>query len=96
MNEEKNLELTPEQLDAVAGGLDVYTSLRTVEAIESAPFVEELKAKIAEGKQRGYDPNNNKHMVHLADQLNKIAKNNCYSIILPAAKRFIDKYWPLV
>ena len=96
MNEEKkDLELTQEQLDAVAGGGPSDIRLRSLEELESAPFFEEMKDLLRRFRN-SRDLNNADQMHELVLHLGVIVRKNKYFMSEELSMEFIEKYLHLV
>ena len=93
--EKKDLELTQEQLDAVAGGGPGDIRLRSLEELESAPFFEEMKDLLRRFRN-GNDLNNADQMHELVLHLGVIVRKNHYFMNEELSLEFIEKYRYLV
>ena len=93
--EKKDLELTQEQLDAVAGGGPSDIRLRSLEELESAPFFEEMKDLLRRFRNAN-DLNNADQMHELVLHLGVIVRKNHYFMSEELSMEFIEKYRYLV
>ena len=93
--EKKGLELTQEQLDAVAGGGPSDIRLRSLEELESAPFFEEMKDLLRRFRNVN-DLNNADQMHELVLHLGVIVRKNHYFMNEELSLEFIEKYRYLV
>jgi len=94
-DEKKDLELTQEQLDAVAGGGPSDIRLRSLEELESAPFFEEMKDLLRRFRNAN-DLNNADQMHELVLHLGVIVRKNHYFMSEELSMEFIEKYRYLV
>ncbi|MBQ4309063.1 MAG: hypothetical protein II772_04990 [Lachnospiraceae bacterium] len=94
-DEKKDLELTQEQLDAVAGGGPGDIRLRSLEELESAPFFEEMKDLLRRFRN-SRDLNNADQMHELVLHLGVIVRKNKYFMSEELSMEFIEKYLHLV
>ena len=93
--EKKGLELTQEQLDAVAGGGPSDIRLRSLEELESAPFFEEMTSMLRKFRNER-DLNNADQMHELVLHLGVIVRKNHYFMNEELSLEFIEKYRYLV
>ncbi len=94
-DEKKDLELTQEQLDAVAGGGPRDIRLGSLEELESAPFFDQMTSQLRRYRN-SVDPNNADQMHELALHLAAIVRKNRYFMTEELCMEFIEKYWYLV
>ena len=99
MNENKNIELTMDQLDEVAGGAGRKGGkgsrlLETVEDIENCRSFDSSFDSCRYYVERYKRENETKQMA--VSELEYLLRQNNYTLYYGVVEAFVDKYWDLV